>query len=137
MFRRGILGFAVAVLAVMVATPAQAAEWCLHDPALVFSAPHTKHIRLTVYATEGVQGAEHARALEKAHLDFKTKPGKAPGTVNLTVHANVPGSGHERFATVLVVSSEPFGAGTIYGVAMGTSGHDMHVAFDFAYGGGG
>lgn len=137
MFRRGILSVAVAALATMVATPAQAAEWCLHDPALIFSAPHVKHTRFTVYATEGVQGAEHAWALEKAHLDFKTRPGKAPGTVNLTVHANVPGKDHQSFATVLVVSSEPFGAGTIYGLAMARSGHDMHVTFDFLYDGGG
>lgn len=137
MFRRGVLGVVVAALATMVATPAQAAEWCMHDPALVFSAPHVKHARFTVYATEGVQGAQHAWALEKAHIDFKIKPGKLPGTVNLTVHANVPGQGHERFATVLVVSSQPFGAGAIYGLTMGSSGHDMHVTFDFLYDGGG
>jgi hypothetical protein len=137
MIRRLMVAVAVAVLGLLVAAPAQAAEWCLHDPALVFSAPHAKHTRLTVYATEGVQGADHAGALERAHLDFKTKPGHTPGTVQVDVHANIPGNDHERFSTVLVVSSEPFGAGEVYGVTMGTSGHDMHVSFSLVYQDGG
>lgn len=137
MFRRVILGLAIGALAALVATPVEAAEWCLHDPALVFSAPHAKHTKITIYATEGVQGEQHASALTKAHFNFKTEPVKDHVTMKVTVHANVPGQGHESFATVLIVSSEPFGAGTIYGVAMGTSGHDMHVSFEFLYDGAG
>jgi hypothetical protein len=133
MFRRLLLGVAVGAVAIVVATPVEASDWCIRDPALVFSAPHAKHTKITIYATEGVQGQQHASALRKVHLDFKTKPGKGRGTINVTVHANVPRQGHERFATVLIVSSEPFGAGTIYGVAIGTSGHDMHVSFEFLY----
>lgn len=137
MIRRFIIAVAVAFLGILVATPASAAEWCLHDPALVFSAPHAKHTKITIYATEGVQGAEHAGALAKAHVKFKTKPGKTPGTIELDIHANVPGKDHQHFATVLVISSQPFGQGTIYAVTMGTSGHDMHVRFVLVYQDGG
>jgi hypothetical protein len=137
MIGRILVGVVLAVVAMLVASPVEAAEWCLHDPALVFSAPHAKHTRITIYATEGVQGPQHSAALEKGHLDFKTKPGDTPGTVELEIHANIPGKDHERFATVLIVSSDPFGAGTIYGVTMGTSGHDMRVRFTLVYPDGG
>jgi hypothetical protein len=136
MIRRFILGVAVGLLAAFIATPAEAAEWCLHDPALVFSAPHSKH-KITIYATEGVAGAAHENALAKSHLDFKAKPGKGHGTMQLDVHAKIPGKDHDSFATVLVVSSAPFGAGTIYGVVFGRSDHDMHVSFQFVYQDGG
>jgi hypothetical protein len=132
MIRRFILGIAVGVLAAVVATPAEAAEWCLNDPALVFAAPHAKH-RLTVYATEGVQGAEHAGAMRHTHLELKTKPGAKRGTMDVSVHANIPGGGHGRFTTMLIVSSEPYAAGEIYGTATGVSGHDMVVSFQLEY----
>jgi hypothetical protein len=132
MIRRFILGIAVGVLAAVVATPVEAAEWCLNDPALVFAAPHSHH-KLTIYATEGVQGAQHTAALRHTHLGFKTRPGKEHGTIGVEVHANIPGNDHDRFSTVLIVSSQPFGAGEIYGIATGTSGHDMKVAFELAY----
>jgi hypothetical protein len=132
MARRVLIGVAVGLLAAFVATPVEAAEWCLNDPALVFSAPHAKQ-KITVYATEGVQGADHAYALKNSHVDFKAKPGKRAGTMGLDVHTNIRGRDHDSFSTVLIVSSQPYGAGTIYGVVMGSSHHDMHVIFEFAY----
>lgn len=136
MFRRLILGVAVGLLAAFVATPVEAAEWCMDDPALVFSAPHAKH-KITVYATEGVQGAEHASALRKAKVHLEAKPGKGRGTMDLEIRAKIPADGHARFLTVLLVSSKPYGAGTVYGVVRGSNDHDMNLRFELAYQDGG
>jgi len=130
--RRFIVAVSVAVLGVFVATPVEAAEWCLNDPALVFKAPHSKH-KLTVYATEGVQGALHEPSLKHAKLDFEAKPGKGHGTIHLRIRSMIPGKDHESFATVLVVSSQPFGQGVVYAVVFGRSGRRMEVTFDFLY----
>jgi hypothetical protein len=131
MKRHLILGAVVAVLAALIAVPAEAAEWCLDDPALTFAAPHASH--MTLYATEGVQGTSHAGALKKAHITFRAKPGKRAGTMDIDVHSNIRDSVQGTFATLLIVSSQPFGAGTVYGMVVGNSGHDMHVSFNFSY----
>jgi hypothetical protein len=136
MIRRVIVAGVIGILAALIATPAEAAEWCLHDPALVFKAPHSKQ-RITIYATEGVQGTRYESRLKHAKLDFEAKADKRHGTVHIRIRANIPGKGHESFATVLVVSSAPYGAGTIYGVVMGRSGHRMELAFEFVYDQGG
>jgi hypothetical protein len=136
MIRRFIVAVAVGALAAFVATPVDAAEWCYHDPALVFKVPHSKH-KITVYATAGVMGTQYERRLEHAKLDFEAKPGKGHGTMHLRIRANIPGKDHESFSTVLVVSSQPFGDGTIYGVVTGRSGHRMELSFDFVYDDGG
>jgi hypothetical protein len=132
MVRRLLLGGVLGIFLACLATPAQAAEWCLNDPALIFSAPHS-HLKLTIYATEGVQGFQHAGALARAHLDFNAKPGKLAGTMQMQVKAKIEGKDHDTFATVLVISSRPFGAGRLYGVTTGTSSHDMNLTFQFAY----
>jgi hypothetical protein len=132
MLRRILFGVVLGILLACVATPAQAAEWCLNDPALIFSTPHS-HVRLTIYATEGVQGASHAAALTKAHLDFNAHPGKHAGLMDIQVKVKIEGNDHDSFATVLVVSSRPYGAGRLYGVVTGTSSHDMQLNFEFAY----
>jgi hypothetical protein len=131
MLRRRLVGIAVGFLAAFIASPAQAAEWCLHDPALTFAPPHAH--RVTIYATEGVEGTAHLAALHKMHLDFDAKPGKHHGTMHLRIRLKIPDVDHHRFATLLVVSSEPFGAGTVYGVDTGTSGQTMEVEFDYVY----
>jgi hypothetical protein len=130
--RRFIVAVSVAVLGVFVATPVEAAEWCLHDPALVFKAPHSKQ-KVTIYATEGVQGALYEARLRHAKLDFEAKPGKRHGTIHLRIRSTIPGKDHESFGTVLVVSSQPFGQGVVYAVVFGRSGRRMEVAFDFVY----
>jgi hypothetical protein len=132
MIRRLIVAGAIGILTVFVATPVEAAEWCLHDPALVFKVPDSKQ-RITIYATEGVQGTRYEGRLKHAKLDFDAKADKRHGTVHIRIRANIPGQGRESFATVLVVSSEPYGAGTIYGVVMGRSGHRMELSFEFHY----
>ncbi|HEV8382132.1 MAG TPA: hypothetical protein VGQ29_11125 [Gemmatimonadales bacterium] len=132
MIRRLIVAGAIGILTVFVATPVEAAEWCLHDPALVFKVPDSKQ-RITIYATEGVQGTRYEGRLKHAKLDFDAKADKRHGAVHIRIRANIPGQGRESFATVLVVSSEPYGAGTIYGVVMGRSGHRMELSFEFHY----
>lgn len=130
MIRRFVIAVTVAVLGAFVATPVQAAEWCMRDPALVFKAPHSKHT-FTVYATEGVQGVQNEASLRHAKLEFEAKPGSRKGAVRLRIRSTIPGGNHRSFATVLIVSSEPNGQGTLYGVVMGQSGHPTELIFEF------
>jgi hypothetical protein len=134
MLRRLVVGVSLGILAVFVATPVQAAEWCLHDPALHFDAPHSK-LKITVYAMAGVQGVDNAWALEKAHVDIEAKPGNGTGLVLVRVRTNIPQKDHHAFSTVLLVSSRPYGGGTIFGVVMGRSGQTMQLLFSMAYAG--
>jgi hypothetical protein len=131
MIRRFVLGAAVGLLAAMLATPVQAAEWCVDDPALTFDAPHAH--KLTLYLTEGVQGSKHVSALRDAHHDLKTTPGKATGAVDLQIRVKIHGHDRESFSTMMMVSSAPFGAGTNYGMVTGTSDHEMVLHFTMVY----
>jgi hypothetical protein len=80
-----------------------------------------------------VMGSVHANALHKGHIDHKERPGKVAGTLNVTVRGNIPSDRFGSFSTILIVSSEPFGAGTIYGITRGRDGKRMELSFDVSY----
>jgi hypothetical protein len=126
MKRWSIAAAAAGFLAVCVAIPAQAAEWCVHDPAISI---HTSSgPSFTVYVTEGVQGLQHQPALALAKATYRAR-GAGENSVVVTIYDYIPSDASGTFATMMVVSSKPFGAGVVYGSSYGTSGSTMSVVF--------
>jgi hypothetical protein len=127
MKRWSIAAAAAGVLTVCLAVSAQAAEFCLVDPPVnIQTSPGES---FTVYVTEGVLGSEHLAALERATISYTTTPIKKK-SVLVTVYENIPSdSFRATFATMMIVSSQPFGHGVVYGSSYGTSGSTMSVSF--------
>lgn len=155
MKRWSIAAAAAGFLAVCVAVPVQAAEFCLADPPLnIQTSPGES---FTVYVTEGVLGSEHQAALSLATITYTTSPlatgapdraraetspdrgtrhpEKTAPPINeksvlVTVYDSIPSdSSGTTFATMMIVSSQPFGHGVVYGSVNGTSGSTMSVSF--------
>jgi hypothetical protein len=127
MKRWSIAAAAAGFLALCVAVPAQAAAvFCLTDPPI--SIQTSPGESFTVYVTEGVLGSEHQAALSLATISYATSPINRK-SVLVTVHDYIP-SDSGTFATMMIVSSKPFGQGLVYGsVVYGTSGSTMSVSF--------
>lgn len=117
---------AAGLLALCVAVPAQGAEWCLKDPAL--NVQISPRETVTVYVTEGVMGSQHQAALELAKASYTTRE-FSRARVLVTVYDNIPNDSDGTFATEMIVSSQPFGSGLVYGSQYGTSGSTMSVSF--------
>lgn len=117
---------AAGLLAVCIAVPVHAASWCMHDPQLTIQTSHGESF--TVYVTEGVMGAEHEATLASAKISYTTRL-TAKDSLLVTVYEYIPADQYGTFATVMIVSSQPFARGVIYGSAAGTSGTTTHVSF--------
>jgi hypothetical protein len=126
MKRWSIAVAAAGFLAVCVAIPAQAAEWCMHDPAINIRT--TPGDSFTVYVTEGVQGLQHEPALASARATYRTRTASKSSVV-VVIYDYIPSDASGTFATMMVVSSKPFGGGVVYGSAYGASGTPMSVTF--------
>jgi hypothetical protein len=127
MKRWGLAAAAAGLFAVCVAVPAQAAaEFCLLDPEL--SIQLSRNETITVYVTEGVVGEEHRAALALATTSYTTTTVGRERVV-VTVYDFIPTDSKGTAATMMVVSSQPYGAGVVYGTAYGTSGTIMSVSF--------
>jgi hypothetical protein len=113
-------------LAACVAVPAQASDWCIHDPQVVIHMPGGR--TAIVYVTEGALGSEHQAALASARIGYTTS-GSARGTVRVTVYDYIPRDHYGSFPTEMTVSSQPYGSGVVYGSVFGTSGVPMTVSF--------
>jgi hypothetical protein len=126
--RRWSIAAAVAgLLALCVAVPVQAAaEWCTIDPEL--SVQTSPGQSFTVFVTEGVMGSQHLAALTSAKTSYTTRA-VSKTSVLVTVYDYIPSDSVGTFATRMIVSSQPFGAGVLYGSAYGTSGTTMSVSF--------
>lgn len=131
MIRRALVGVAVGVLAALLAVPAEAAAWCINDPALHVDAPHAK--KITIFLTEGVMGAEHAAALHSPELKHEGRPGKKAGTLSIQIRERIHSGEHATFATLLIASSEPYGGGTVYAWTTGSSNTWMVLDFLLDY----
>jgi len=121
MIAAGVAGLTAACLAVS----AQAAEWCLRDPQLTIRASHDQS--LTVYVTEGAIGTQHQATLALSKISYTARSDKKGLTV--TVYDYIPSDQYGTFATEMIVSSQPFGSGLVYGTATGGSGSTMTVRF--------
>ena len=128
MKRWGLAAAAAGLFAVCVAVavPAQAAEFCLVDPEL--SIHLSRNETITVFVTEGVVGEEHRAALALATAGYTTRTVSRKSVV-VTVYDFIPTDSKGTAATMMVVSSQPYGAGMVYGTAYGTSGTIMSVSF--------
>jgi hypothetical protein len=126
MKRWGLAAAAAGFMAVCIAVPVQAAEWCLHDPAVNI---HTSDGEsFTVYVTEGVLGTQHQPALASAKITYITRTAGGD-SVFVVVYDKIPTDSYGTFATEMVVSSEPYADGVIYGSSYGISGTVMSVPF--------
>lgn len=126
MKRWRIAAASAGLVAALVAVPVQAAEWCLRDPQLTIQT--SKGDSFTVYVTEGVMGAQHQAALASAKTTYTTRA-VSKSSLLVTVYDYIPTDRFGTFATEVIVSSEPYGAGVVYGAASGTSGSSMKVWF--------
>jgi hypothetical protein len=124
--KRWRIAVVAGLLAACIAAPARAAEWCFHDPPVnIQIAPGES---FTVYVTEGVMGAQNQAALASAKISY-TANSVSKDSASVTVYDYIPTDRHGTFATEMIVSSEPFGAGVVYGSTYGTSGSTMAVRF--------
>jgi hypothetical protein len=126
MKRWRIVAAAVGLGAALVAAPVQAAEWCLHDPELRIQTSHGDSF--TVYVTEGVMGSQHQATLAAAKISYTART-VTKNSLLVTVYDYIPTDAYGTFATEMIVSSQPYGEGVVYGVAFGTSGSAMKVPF--------
>jgi hypothetical protein len=126
MKRWRIAAAAAGLVAALVAVPAQAGEWCLHDPQLTIQTSHGQSF--TVYVTEGVMGSQHQATLASAKIGYTTRA-LSKKALSVTVYDYIPSDAYGTFATEMIVSSRPFGAGVVYGSASGTSGSTLKVWF--------
>jgi hypothetical protein len=127
MKRWGLAATAAGLLALCVAVPAQAAaEFCIVDPELQIQL--SRDANITVYITEGVVGPEHLPALARAKANYTTVT-LSKKSVLVTVYDFIPADSFGTSATMMIVSSQPYGAGKVYGSAYGTSGTTMSVSF--------
>jgi hypothetical protein len=126
MNRWRIAAAAAGLMAALVAVPVQAGEWCLHDPQLKIQTSHGESF--TVYVTEGVMGPQHQATLAYAKLGYTTRA-VSKSSLLVTVNDFIPSDAYGTFATEMIVSSQPFGAGVVYGSATGMSGSTMKVWF--------
>ena len=127
MKRWGLAATAAGLFALCVAVPVQAAaEFCILDPELRIQL--SRDATITVYITEGVVGPEHLPALARAEAGY-TAVTLNKKSVLVTVYDFIPADSFGTSATMMIVSSKPYGAGVVYGSAYGTSGTNMSVSF--------
>jgi len=126
MRRLRIAAAAAGFLAACVAVSVQGAEWCVHDPELTIRTSPTQSF--TVYVTEGVMGEQHQAALASAKTGYRTVV-VSRKSVLVMVYDLVPSDASGSFATELIVSSQPFGSGHVYGSVYGRSGTTTRIWF--------
>ena len=126
MKRWSLAAGAAGLVAACLAMPVQAAEWCLHDPQVTVQTSPGESF--TVYVTEGVMGSQHQPALALAKVTYITRT-LSSKSVFVVIYDTIPTDSSGTFATEMVVSSQPFGAGRIYGSSYGSSGKRMAVPF--------
>ena len=133
--RRMILVAALmlALVAVSAAPVSAGEEWCDADPVLVVVTPHGAIVPL--FVDTGAQGGLlnlPIALLAVLQTQYTAHPGPGGRGTVVDLAVTVPHIGllsRGSFATRTVVSSGPFGTGTVYGRATGTSGRVMHVTF--------
>ena len=72
--------------------------------------------------------SQHLPTLARAKIRYTTHTASET-RVLVTVYDYIPRDSIGTFETKMVVSSQPFGAGALYGSAYGTSGTTMSVSF--------
>src|SRR3712207_3360296 len=129
MLRRMFAGLAAVAVAATVALSgapaAHAEDWCDVDPPVKVTTPggSTQTVHLTVSAL----GDTHRQALQRAAVSTDVKA--VGGGTRVTITVTVPQDGTGAFPTRAVVSTQPFGRGTVLGSASGTAGGAMSVSY--------
>src|SRR5687767_3132230 len=101
--------------------------WCETDPAVVVHTPGGSTV--VVHLTNAALGTEHAAALRAATITTTVQAGSG-STTDVEVEVTVPDDAHAtRFATRSVVSTGPWGDGTVLATDTGKSGQPMKLRF--------
>ena len=129
MNRRFALCGVVAVVGVGAMAPTAGAyeEWCEADPAVVIRTPGGNTV--VVHVTNAALGTAHAAALRAASISSTVQAGGGAGTdveIEVTVPDDAVATG---FATRTMVSTLPWGAGTVLATDTGNSGRVMKLRF--------
>ncbi len=124
---RGLTVLAGALAALLVAAPNVRAEaqLCLSDPPLQILLASGDEI--TVYVTEGA-AVQHLDAIQHATISYTARAMRAGASV-IRVKDSIPTDSSGGFPVFVIVSSQPFGNGTVYGRATGTAGTPIIVSF--------
>jgi hypothetical protein len=121
----------VVLLLVLVAQapPASAANtWSDTDPLEVITTPAGNQV--PVYVNIGVEGTQHLASAQAASITYAVQPVQAGRATSVTVTVLVTCDGLDSpYRTRTYPSSQPFGAGTLYGTVYAFCGQRMTVQF--------
>jgi len=122
---------------IALATQAPAAQassqWCDSDPALLIQTPAGGVV--LVYVTVGAQSAIYTpnTLISSIQPSYTAVPKSNGAATRVSVFVTVPASLLDPFfATRVIVSSGPYGTGTVYSRVQGVSSEQMASVFDLA-----
>ena len=120
--------FAVAALASTVTPAAAWWNWCEEDPAVAIVTPGQQTVQ--VWVTIQAAGISNPALLSTSTVTYVATPDQ--GGTRVLLGVKVPKL-DTHYATHIIVSSQPYGQGTVYGQSEGfTTARDIHVAFELA-----
>ena len=128
MRRRLVVGVAAVLLALALTPTVWADEWCQNDPAVVIRTPAGKTV--VVHVTNYALGAQHLNALNAARIDQAVRPAANGHGTQVAIEVTVPDDAYASgFPVRSVVSTKPFGRGTVYDDESGLSGNTLRLSF--------
>ena len=120
---------------IVFATQAPAAQasnqWCDSDPILLIQTPAGRVV--LVYVTVGAQSALYTpnTLLSSIQPAYTAAPKSNGAATRVSVFVTVPALLLDpSFATRVIISSGPYGTGTVYSRVDGVSGKEMTSVFD-------
>jgi len=119
-----------AVVAACLATPAQAAQWCVSDPAFVVTTPsgHSVTLDLNIYGL----GAVNATAVAAGKIVSVTEV-RSGKYENVTLVAFTPNGPNGAFQVNYVVTTGPATTGTVLHQVSSHSGLNQQMTFVLPY----
>jgi hypothetical protein len=128
MLRRVILVALTGVgLVLSVGVPAEAATFCMDDPAVTISAPNMAPV--TVWVTEVAQDPQNLPSLHASRIRYTVNPTSYPNVFAVSMYDLVPTGQYGKFQTWMAVTTLANGGGEMYGWSTGYSDNEMAVSF--------
>ena len=128
MRRRLVAGAAAVLLALALTPTAWADEWCQSDPPVIIRTPAGKVV--VVHVTNYALGRQHLKAVVSARIDKSVRPAANGRGTDVGIDVVIPNDAHATgFPVRSVVSTGPFGRGTVYDDESGVSGNTLRLRF--------